>query len=86
MKGSAIYVYGTVGPDHGSASITLNGNLVASGMNLTSPWSMPYQLLWFGAGLDTSNPIDFKMTNLEDKKMTLDFVVLTTDAQTLSAL
>lgn len=47
---------------------------------------MPYQLLWFGAGLDIATPIELKMTSLEDKKMSLDFVVLTTDEKTLSAL
>ncbi|KAK1922635.1 hypothetical protein DB88DRAFT_495781 [Papiliotrema laurentii] len=84
--GSAVYLYGTVGPDHGSASVTLNGELVATRMNLTSPWAMSYELLWFATGLDVSKPFNVSMTSLEDKKMTLDFLVMSVDGPTLSAL
>ena len=86
ISGSAVYLYGTVGPDHGTASIILNGNTVSDRMNLTSPWSMGYQLLWFATGLDFSRPLEVKMTNLEEKKMAIDFVVLTADPKTLSSL
>jgi len=55
-------------------------------MNLTSPWTIPYQLLWAGTGYDPLTPLTVEMTNLEDKKMTLDFLVLTTDETTLSSL
>ena len=34
VLGSAVYVYGTVGPDYGSASINLDGRLIAPNMNL----------------------------------------------------
>lgn len=34
-----MYVYGTVGPDYGSASLSLNGQMVAPNLNLTV--SMP---------------------------------------------
>jgi hypothetical protein len=81
-----VYLYGTVGPDHGSASVTLNGELVATRMNLTSPWAMSYELLWFATGLDVSKPFNVSMTSLEDKKMTLDFLVMSVDGPTLSAL
>ncbi|WWC63966.1 uncharacterized protein I303_106572 [Kwoniella dejecticola CBS 10117] len=85
-SGSAVYIYGTVGPDYGSASVSLNGQMVASSLNLTSPWQMPYELLWFQTGLDASQTNQVVMTNLGDKKMALDFVILTTDAETLSQL
>ena len=55
-------------------------------MNLTSPWTIPYQLLWAGTGYDPLTPLTVEMTNLEDKMMTLDFLVLTTDETTLSSL
>lgn len=35
MTGSAIYLYGPVGPDFGSASVLLNGQVVAPAVNLT---------------------------------------------------
>jgi hypothetical protein len=86
LSGSAVYLYGSVGPDHGSASIALNGDIVVPLMNLTLPWSLPYQLLWFDTGLDASRSLTVVMTNLEEKKMALDFVVLTADADTLANL
>jgi len=55
-------------------------------MNLTSPWTIPYQLLWFGTGYDPSSPFKVEMKSLEDRKMTLDFVVLSTDSTTLTSL
>ena len=55
-------------------------------MNLTSPWTIPYQLLWFGTGYDLDSPITVEMKNLEDRKMALDLVVLTTDSTTLASL
>ncbi|OCF79151.1 hypothetical protein I204_01098 [Kwoniella mangroviensis CBS 8886] len=85
-SGSAVYVYGTVGPDYGSASLSLNGQIVAPSLNLTSPWQMPYELLWFQTGLDSSQANQVTMTNLGTKKMAIDFVVLTTDSTTLSQL
>ncbi|WWC98039.1 hypothetical protein V866_004928 [Kwoniella sp. B9012] len=85
-SGSAVYVYGTVGPDYGSASISLNGQVVAPSLNLTSPWQMPYELLWFQTGLDSSQANQVTMTNLGTKKMAVDFVVLTTDPTTLDQL
>ena len=35
MSGSAVYIYGVVGPDHGSASVSLDGQTVAPHVNLT---------------------------------------------------
>ncbi|WWC91159.1 uncharacterized protein L201_006100 [Kwoniella dendrophila CBS 6074] len=85
-SGTAVYIYGTVGPDYGFASVSLNGQLVAPSLNLTSPWQMPYELLWFQTGLDTSQANQVVMTNLGNRKMALDFVVITTDQDTLSHL
>ncbi|WWC73031.1 uncharacterized protein I206_106996 [Kwoniella pini CBS 10737] len=85
-SGSAVYIYGTVGPDYGLASISLNGQIVVASLNLTSPWYMPYELLWFQTGLDSSQTSQVVMTNLVDKKMALDFVIVTTDSETLSQL
>ncbi|WWD06813.1 hypothetical protein V865_004908 [Kwoniella europaea PYCC6329] len=85
-SGSSVYVYGKVGPDYGSASISLNGQVVAPSLNLTSPWQMPYELLWFQTGLDSSQANQVTMTNLGTKKMAVDFVVLTTDSTTLDQL
>jgi hypothetical protein len=47
---------------------------------------MSYELLWFATGLDVSKPFNVSMTSLEDKKMTLDFLVMSVDGPTLSAL
>ncbi|WRT69125.1 uncharacterized protein IL334_006109 [Kwoniella shivajii] len=84
--GSAIYLYGMVGPDYGSASISLNGQMVAPNLNFTSPWQMPYELLWFQTGLDSSQANQVTMTNLGNKKTGLDFVILTSDSDTISRL
>ncbi|OCF39411.1 hypothetical protein I317_06785 [Kwoniella heveanensis CBS 569] len=84
--GSAMYVYGTVGPDYGSASVAMNGNVIAPALNLTSPWQMTYELLWFQTGLDPAQNNKMVMTNLGDKKMTIDFIILTTDPDTMSKL
>ncbi|WVQ93156.1 hypothetical protein IAU59_000220 [Kwoniella sp. CBS 9459] len=84
--GSAMYVYGTVGPDYGSASIAMNGQVVAPALNLSSPWQMAYELLWFQTGLDPAQNNKLVMTNLGDKKMTVDFIILTTDPDTMSKL
>ncbi|ODN81082.1 hypothetical protein L202_03177 [Cryptococcus amylolentus CBS 6039] len=78
--GEAIYVYGTVGPDYGSARVELDGAVVVEGMNLTSPWTMQYQLLYFQTNLDPSVATNLTMTNLGGsggEKMSLDFVILT---------
>ncbi|KAK8844013.1 hypothetical protein IAR55_006806 [Kwoniella newhampshirensis] len=85
-SGSAIYLYGTIGPDYGLASVSVNGQVVAPSLNLTYPWAMSYELLWFQTGLDNSSVTNVTMTNLGSSKMTLDFVVLTADAETVSQL
>ncbi|KAK4683860.1 hypothetical protein P7C73_g6355, partial [Tremellales sp. Uapishka_1] len=84
--GSAVYLYGDVGPDYGKASLALNGQTIVPSMNLTSPWAMSYELLFFQTGLDATQPNNFTMTNLDGGKMSLDFIVLTTDETTLSHL
>jgi hypothetical protein len=35
MSGSAVYLYGNVGPDYGSATISVNDQVVESSINLT---------------------------------------------------
>ena len=35
MLGSALYLYGTTGPQYGQASVALNGQVVAPHVNLT---------------------------------------------------
>ncbi|WVQ73609.1 hypothetical protein IAR50_003189 [Cryptococcus sp. DSM 104548] len=84
--GDAIYVYGTVGPDYGLARVELDGKVVVDSMNLTSPWSMHYQLLYVHTDLDPSTSTNVTLTNLGassgsggGEKMSLDFVVLTAD-------
>ena len=64
----------------------MNNDLVAPRMNLTSPWLLSSQLLWFETGLDPASPLTVVMTNLEEKRMTLDFVILTTDQEVLVAM
>ncbi|ORY33124.1 hypothetical protein BCR39DRAFT_332826 [Naematelia encephala] len=81
--GSAIHVYGTVGPDYGSASVLLNGQTVATAINLTSAWPLPYELLWFQTGLDASQVQNVTMTNLGPSKMAIDFIILTTDPDSI---
>ncbi|WVQ81145.1 hypothetical protein IAT38_003267 [Cryptococcus sp. DSM 104549] len=84
--GSAIYLYGTVGPEYSLAEVTLNGEIVAPSMNLSSPWPMSYELLWFRTGLDSTALNNVTLKNLESKKMALDFVILTADTDTLAQL
>lgn len=55
-------------------------------MNLTSPWLLSSQLFWFETGLDPASPLTVVMTNLEEKRMTLDVVILTTDQEVLAAM
>nr|XP_031861551.1 uncharacterized protein CI109_003155 [Kwoniella shandongensis]KAA5528623.1 hypothetical protein CI109_003155 [Kwoniella shandongensis] len=85
-SGSAIYLYGTVGPDFGQASISMNGQTIVSPLNLTYPWAIASQLLWFQTGLDTTKINNVTMTNLGTEKMALDFVILTTDNDSISKL
>lgn len=85
-KGSAMYLYGPVGPDYGSASIALNGHIVTPRLNLTSPWSLSYELLWFQTGLDDSAPTNLTMTALDSDKLALDFILLSADSDTLAQL
>ncbi|RXK38482.1 hypothetical protein M231_04247 [Tremella mesenterica] len=85
-QGSAIYLYGPVGPDYGSASITLNGDVVAGHLNLTSPWALSYELLWFQTGLDDTVATNLSMTSLSSAKMGLDFILLSASADALSQL
>jgi hypothetical protein len=47
---------------------------------------MPYELLWYRTGLDAANPTEVLMTNLADSKMSLDFVLFTTDTETVASL
>ncbi|WVN88021.1 uncharacterized protein L203_103220 [Cryptococcus depauperatus CBS 7841] len=84
-KGASVTFSGS-GPDYGGAQISLNGQVVAPFMNLTSPWSMAYELLWFTTNLDASQTSNITMTNLDDKKMALDVVVLTAEGDVLSKL
>ncbi|OXG15693.1 hypothetical protein C366_04285 [Cryptococcus neoformans Tu401-1] len=84
--GSAIYLYGTIGPDYGLAQLSLNGDVIVPSMNLSSPWSMAYDLLWFRTGLDSSQMTKVAMTNLDDSKMALDFIILTANDNALTEL
>ncbi|RSH95168.1 hypothetical protein EHS25_000254 [Saitozyma podzolica] len=84
---SAVYLYGSVGPNSGQASVALNGHVVENNLNLTYPWSMDYQLLWYRTGLDPSITSNVSLTNLvEGKLMSLDFVVVTGNTSLISAL
>lgn len=92
-----MFIYGPVGPDYGTASVTLNGQIVAPSLNLTvrlalspywpsrlthhlqSSWPLDYGLLWFQTGLDPGVETDVTLTNLENKKMGVDFFVLSAE-------
>lgn len=47
---------------------------------------MPYELLWYRTGLDASKPTEVIMTSLADSKMSLDFILFTTDPEIISGL
>ncbi|KAI9636842.1 uncharacterized protein MKK02DRAFT_45549 [Dioszegia hungarica] len=85
-KGSAIYLYGNTGPGYSSASISLDDAIVDLSLNFSATWSSTYQLLWFRTGLDPSRESKVVMTNLEDKRMALDFVVLTPSQDEIALL
>ncbi|GFZ47292.1 hypothetical protein JCM24511_05035 [Saitozyma sp. JCM 24511] len=86
-QGSAVYLYGSVGPNYGQASVALNGQTVDDNVDLTYPWSMDYQLLWYRTGLDPSIMSNVSLTNLvAGRTMSLDFVVMTGNASLISAL
>lgn len=47
---------------------------------------MAYDLLWFRTGLDSSQMTKVTMTNLDDSKMALDFIILTANDNALTEL
>ncbi|ORX39224.1 hypothetical protein BD324DRAFT_649308 [Kockovaella imperatae] len=84
--GSAFYIYGLVGPGYGSASVALDNEMVMPSLNLTAPWPMPYQLLWFTTGLNPNQTHTVTMTSLSEQKMAIDFFLLSADPVTLSRI
>ena len=55
-------------------------------MCLQAPWDLQYELLWFMTGLDETILHNVTMTNLEDSKMSMDFVIVSADSNTLSSM
>lgn len=47
---------------------------------------MAYELLWFRTDLDSSQMTNVTMTNLDESKMALDFIILTANDNALSEL
>lgn len=47
---------------------------------------MAYELLWFRTDLDSSQMTNVTMTNLDESKMALDFIILTANDNPLSEL
>ena len=47
---------------------------------------MPYELLWYRTGLDPASSTEVIMTSLADSKMSIDFVLFTSDPETVSQM
>lgn len=47
---------------------------------------MPYELLWYRTGLDPASSTEVIMTSLADSKMAIDFVLFTSDPETVSQM
>jgi hypothetical protein len=47
---------------------------------------MEYELLWFRTGLDPTAKTEVIMTNIADSKMSLDFVLFTTNTDTIAKM
>lgn len=47
---------------------------------------MPYELIWYRTGLDPTQQTEVVMTNIASSKMSLDFVLFTTDPDTVNVL
>lgn len=53
---------------------------------LQSSWPLDYGLLWFRTGLDPSTKTEVTLRNLQNKKMGVDFFILSAEPGLISSL
>ncbi|CED83317.1 hypothetical protein [Phaffia rhodozyma] len=74
FTGSSIYMFGSIQPDHGLYSVSVDGQ-PATTFNGSSRAGLTQQLLFFGSGYDASKTHIITVTDADGSKLDMDYIV-----------
>ncbi|KAL7417996.1 hypothetical protein BDY24DRAFT_373741 [Mrakia frigida] len=76
FTGSAVYLYGSIQPDHGLYTISVDGEDSGATYNGSSKAGFVQQLLFFGSGYESEEEHTLVITDSDGTKLDVDYVVV----------